>query len=253
MKYSLQADRKHCKMLRDIGVIYQIRSKSDEPSSWAGELIKFYFVVENMIEIVAILTAVTLGLDKEAALKIKKATSRVFEESTTKFVYGIYSGKFLGMQEQALDAFRNIAHNYTEAQKDNIINWWSAVEEFNRRYYYNPWLYSGSFANLASQGYRSFANYLISGLTIAQNNTNAYVDISKIYLRLVDNNIHELSQIVLRAPKMFEPVLVSRDPISTKATGISMTHVQDDEYGLSALKMLRDELIEIMQIAVSDA
>lgn len=33
MKYSLQAARKHCKMLRDIGVIYQIRSKSQEPST----------------------------------------------------------------------------------------------------------------------------------------------------------------------------------------------------------------------------
>jgi hypothetical protein len=251
MKYSLQAARKHCKMLLEIGVIYQIRSKSHEPSAWAGEFIKFYFVVENMIEIVAILSAVTLGLDKDAAIKIKNLTSRVFEESASKFVYGIYGGKFLDVQEQTLDAVRNIAHNYTEAQKDNIINWWSAVEEFNRRYYYS-WLYPVSFANMASQAYRYFADHMISGLTIAQNNTDAYVDMSKIYLRLVNDNMNEWSQMALRAPKMFEPVVVPRDSMSTKATGIPpLLDEQDDEYNyLATLKKLRDDLTEIVQISL---
>jgi hypothetical protein len=36
--------------------------------------------------------------------------------------------KFLDMQQQILDAIRNIAHRYNEAQKD-IVNWWCEVAQ----------------------------------------------------------------------------------------------------------------------------
>ncbi len=94
-KYSLQAARKHCKILNDIGVIYQTRSKShDEPSpSWSGEYIKFYLVVENVIEIYAILTAAMLGVGKrEAAIRIYYKLLKEFNTipDKDKFKFGIY-------------------------------------------------------------------------------------------------------------------------------------------------------------------
>ena len=244
----------HCDVLKDIGIIRLIRSKSPgDPLAGPRELIKFYLVVENLIEILAILNAAMLGLDRQAAIKIKEAITKIFNESGSRFIGGIYGGSFLDMQGQILDAFRNIAHNYTQAQKD-IINWWSASAEFNMRNYYYPWFYPAGFANMSSKANRSAADYAISGVNMAQNNFDAYIDMSKTYSGLVADNINELSQMVVNSLNMFE--LMPRALIQSKGTETSTTtlpDVEDDGYDLSALSKLRDELTEILQIALSRA
>ncbi len=100
---------------------------------------------------------------------------------------------------------------------------------------------------------------MMSGLTIAQNNIDGYIDMSKIYFRLVEDNVNELSQMTLRASsKMFnnKPVSdpVPRGSISTKGVvgGIPLPEEEEYDY-LYALKKLRDELTEIVQIALSCA
>src|SRR5919202_2431287 len=47
----------HCNALKDIGVIRQIRSKSDDDDPAAGprEVIKYYLDIDNLVEIYAIL------------------------------------------------------------------------------------------------------------------------------------------------------------------------------------------------------
>jgi hypothetical protein len=257
-KYSLQAARKHCKILENIGVIYPTRGPSPQPSDWGGEYIKFYFVVENVIEILAILKAAMQGLDQDRAIKIKEKITKEFKKSPSQFFkYGpIFGAKLFDIQEQILDAVRNIAHNYIGAQKD-VIKWSSEVEEELIRRYYYIWLYPPSFANMVLGSYRSFVDYMMSGLTIAQNNIDTSIDMSKIYFRLVKDNANELSQMALRASKTFEPVPAPPAPqgsISIKGGVIPLPHEQDyDEYELYALKKLTDELTEIVQIALSGA
>ncbi len=82
-EYSLQATRTHCHKLNDIGVIYQTMSPSyDDPSPrWSGEYIKFWFVVENVIEICAILTAATVGRDRNFAIQTKEELTRMYEQN----------------------------------------------------------------------------------------------------------------------------------------------------------------------------
>ncbi|MDQ3967144.1 MAG: hypothetical protein M3275_01965 [Thermoproteota archaeon] len=231
--YSLQATVKQCKKLIEIGVIYVTRSKSHD-SKWAGEYIKLYFVAENVIEIIAILAAYTLGLDRDAAKKIKEAIHQIFEQSSNVSISG---SRVIDIQKQSFDVVRNITHNYIKAQKD-IINWWSKLGE--QYCYYYLWFYPPNFANTVSQAYRSFADYLTSGLTIAQNNIDGYIDMSKIYFTLVEDNANELlSHIILpRAPKMPAPI-PPLPPI--------------EERDLDALIKLRDELTEIVQITLIGA
>jgi hypothetical protein len=264
-KITLQAVRKHCKILTDMGIIYQTRSKSHEPSSRGGDYIKFYLVVQNLIAILAILNAGMLGLDKEAAKRIKKGLTREFNANpNNQFRYGIYASGLSYLQAPAFDTLRNIVHNYIQLQKD-IVNSWSAVaEEFNTGYYYYyyPWFYpAASFANMASKAYRSIADYAISGLNIAQNNFDASIDMSKTYSKLVDDNITELSRMALNYSKIFKPM--PRASISTEGgpettstiTSIPPPDMEDDEeeYDLSELRKLIDELTEIKQIALSSA
>lgn len=253
-KYSLQAAKKQCEKLYEIGVIDQTRSKSHD-SKWAGEYIKFYFVVENVIEIVAILDALIKGRDRDGAIRTKEVMMEEYKNNPSKFFKeGIFGSRFLDIQEQSLDAIRDIAHNYTQVQKD-VINWWSALGQFSMAHYYYPWLYpAASFANMASKAYRSIADYAISGLNIAQNNFDAYIDMSKTYSRLVADNVNEMSQMALKTSKMFEPVPVPapRGSISTKGAGIPLPEEEEYDY-LYALKKLRDELTEIVQIALSGA
>lgn len=66
-KITLQAVRKHCEILKEMGIIAPTRSKSHGSSSRGGDYIAFYLVVQNLIAILAILNAGMLGLDKEAA------------------------------------------------------------------------------------------------------------------------------------------------------------------------------------------
>lgn len=162
------------------------------------------------------------------------------------------------MQIQILDAIRNIAHDYTELQKDLINRWYEVAAEFNSRhyYYYHPWFYPVGFANLASRAHRSFADYAISGLNIAQNNFDAYIDMSKTYSELVADNINEMSRIILNSPKVFEPT--PQPPISiarpeTTNVRITVNLKDDEEYDFSELRKLIGELTEILEIALSSA
>ncbi|HET7284034.1 MAG TPA: hypothetical protein VFI70_05060 [Nitrososphaeraceae archaeon] len=271
--YDTSAARKSCIMLREIGVIYQTRSKIDVPTASEVEYIKFYLVLENLIEIEAILTAAALGLTKRSAERIKEAITKIFNRSKIKFRYGEFkrffeaavnefkenAANFHDLQDQSLDVARNIAHNYTQAQKD-IINWWSALAEFNMRYYYYPWFYPITFADMASNAYRSFADYTISGLNIAQNNFDAYTDMSKTYSGLVADNINEMSQIAVNSSNMFELMprasILAEEPKTIRSATVHDAEEDDDnnnKYNLSELIKLRDEITEILEIALSSA
>lgn len=247
-----QAALEHLGALQKIGVIVLIRSKDDDNKvQFQGpkEVIKYYLNVKSLIEISSILNAAMLGLPKDAAKKIKKGITRIFEQSGDKFTYGIYASTFLDTQGQILDVIRDVAYTYNEAQKD-IVNWWCEVAESNMRYYYYPWLYS-SYANMASKAYRSMADYAISGLNIAQNNFDAYIDMSKNYSQLIADNINEISRTGVTSSKMFEPKPASLLTSSTETTATTLPNVEygDDESGLYGWRKLRDELIEIVQIA----
>jgi len=250
-----QAALDHLAALQNVGVIVQIRSKDDDNKGrFQGptEVIKYYLNVKNLIEISSILNAAMLGLPKDAAKKIKKGITRIFEQRGDKFTYGIYASTFLDTQGQILDNIRDVAYTYNEAQKD-IVDWWCEVAQSSMKYYYyNPWLYSPYFANMTSKAYRSIADYAISGLNIAQNNFDAYIDISKNYSKLIADNINEISRTGVTSSKMFEPkspgsLLTS----STETTPTTLPNVEygDDESGLYGWRKLRDELTEIVQIA----
>lgn len=270
--YDTSAARKSCIMLREIGVIYQTRSKIDVPTASDVEYIKFYLVLENLIEIEAILTAAALGLPKRSAKRIKEAITRIFNRSKIKFRNGEFKRFFEAavnevkeiavnyhdLQDQSLDVARNIAHSYTQVQKDSI-KWWSALAEFNMRYYY-PWFYPAIFADMTSNAYRSFADYAISGLNMTQNNFDAYTDMSKTYSTLVANNINEMSQIAVNSSKMFEimtPASILAEEPKTIITATVHDAEEDDDnnnkYNLSELIKLRDEITEILEIALSSA
>jgi hypothetical protein len=70
---------------------------------------------------------------------------------------------------------------------------------------------------------------------------------SKIYSQLALDNTNELSQMAVNASKVFEPT--SRTSIGTEeiVTPIDV----EPEYSLSTLQKLKDELTEILQIALS--
>jgi hypothetical protein len=266
---TLQAVRKHCEILKDIGIIAPTRSRSHDPSSRDGEYIAFYLVVQNLIAILTILSAGMLGLPKEAAKRIEGMLTKEFETNPKKDpfrhgIFGIYAHGLSYLQAPAFDTLRNIVYNYIQIQKDVINSWSGAAEEFNLGYYYYyPWFYpAASLANMASKTYRSIADYAISGLNIAQNNFDAYIDMSKTYSKLVDNNINELSCMALNYySKLFEPM--PQASTSTKGgpkTSATITSkpppdMEDDEedYDLSELRKLIDELTEIKQIALSSA
>jgi len=177
----------HCNKLKEIGVIHQTRSEKESTESRGPkEVNKYYIAVEGIIEILAILDAGILGLDSDGAEKIKRALTEIVNEKKdtgTIFKGGIYAS-ILDVQEQILDAIRNIAQGYNQTQKD-IINWWCEVAQSHVRYYYYPSFYPQGFVDMASKAYRSMADYAISGLNIAQNNFNAYIDMSKTYSGLV--------------------------------------------------------------------
>lgn len=239
----------HCNALRNIGAIRQIRSER-RGDRGPKERIKYYLAVEDVVEILALLNAAMLGLDKNAAKRIKQAITKIFNRSRHKIRYGIYSSIF-EMQEQILDAITNITHSYTQTQKD-IIKWWSTVTEFNmRNYYYYSWFYPASIADIASKAFRPFTDYAISGLNIAQNNMDAYIDMSKTYSGLVEDNINETTQIAQHTPNMFGAI--PKASITANGIGNAVSDVEDGEYDLSVLKKLRADLTEILHIALSSA
>jgi hypothetical protein len=254
-----QAALDHLYSLEDIGVIVQTRSKDDDNKGrYQGprEVIKYYLNVKDLIEISAILNAAMLGLPKDAAKEIKESITRIFNQNTNKFIGGIYGGKFLDMQQQILDAIRNIAQRYNEAQKD-IINWWCEVAQSTMRnyhsYYNYSWFYPSGFADMASKAYRSMADYVISGLNIAQNNFDAYIDMSKTYSGLIANDINDKFKIAVDSSKVFKPSpapILTRGTETTTSTPIAIANVEreDDESGLYEWRKLRDELTEIVQI-----
>jgi DNA-binding transcriptional ArsR family regulator len=245
----------HLDALEDIGVIVQIWSKDeDNKERYQGprKVIKYYLNDKNLIEILAILNAATLGLPKDAVKKIKEAITSIFNQNVSKFLAGIYGGKFLDMQEQILDAIRNIAHSYNEAQK-GIVNWWCEVAQSNMRNYYSyyPWFYQPGFANMTSQAYRSMADYTISALNIAQNNFDAYIDMSKTYSGLIAGNINEVSKTAINSSKMFEPESAApmlTTGVETISSTVPNMENEDDESSLYEWRKLRDDLTEIVQI-----
>lgn len=249
-----QATLEHLDALEGIGIIVQIRSEDDDNNKvrFQGprKIIKYYLNLKNLIELSSILNAAMLGLPKDAANKIKKGITRIFEQSGDKLTYGIYASRFLDIQGQILDAIRDVAYTYNEAQKD-IVNWWCEVAESNVRHYYYPWLYSPDFTSMASKAYRSMADYAISGLNIAQNNFDAYIDMSKNYSQLIADNINEMSRTGVTSSNMFEPKPASLLTSSTETTPTILPNVEygDDESRLYGWRKLRDELIEIVQIA----
>jgi len=253
-----QAALEHLDALEDIDVIVQTRSKDDDNKErYQGprEVIKYYLNVKNLIDIISILNAAMLGLPKDAAKEIKESITKIFSQSGGKFVDGIYGGKFLDMQQQILDAIRNIAHRYNEVQKD-IVNWWCEVAQSNMRNYYSyynyPWFYPSGFADMASKAYRSMADYVISGLNIAQNNFDTYIDMSKTYFGLIAYDINEIFRIAVDSSKVFKPAspapILTRGTETTTPITISNMENEDDEPGLYGWRKLRDELTEIVQI-----
>jgi len=253
-----QAAIDHLNALKDIGVIVQTRSKDDDNKErYQGrrKIIKYYLNVKNLIEISSILNAAMLGLPKDAAKEIKESVTRIFNQSWGKFVDGIYGGKFLDMQQQILDAIRNIAYRYNEAQKD-IVNWWCELAQSNMRNYYSyynyPWFYPSGFAVMASKVYRSMADYVISGLNIAQNNFDAYIDMSKTCSGLIAYDINEMFKIAVDSSKVFKSAsptsILTRGTETTTPITIANVENEDDESGLYGWRKLRDELTEIVQI-----
>jgi hypothetical protein len=253
----------HCNKLKEIGVIHQTRSEKESTESRGPkEVNKYYIAVEGIIEILAILDAGILGLDSDGAEKIKRALTEIVNEKKdidTIFKGGIYAS-ILDVQEQFLDAIRNIAQDYNQTQKD-IINWWCEVAQSHVKYYYS-WFYPRGFVDMASKAYRSMAEYAISGLNIAQNNFNAYIDMSKTYSGLVADNINEMSQLALiNSSKISQPALqpsiltTGAGTTITTTTAATLLHDMEDnvKYDLSEWMKLIIDLAEIVQIALSSA
>ena len=110
---------------------------------------------------------------------------------------------------------------------------------------------------MASNTYRSFADYAISGLNMAQNNFDAYIDMSKTYSGLVTDNISEMSQMALNYSKMLGPIPLTHTSNAVPRT-ISTTiphdvEEDDEEYNLPTLRKLKDELREVLRIAISSS
>jgi len=250
----------HCDVLHRIGAIRQTRSRSDkDPNAGPRELIRYYLVAQDLIEILAILSAGMLGLDREAAKRIKDTLTKEFNANPNKFKDGLYASGLYYLQAPAFDALRNIAHHYIQIQRDLVNSWPALAEVFNAGYYY-PWFYpAANFANMASKAYRSIADYAISVLNMAQNNFDAFLDVSKTYSELVDNNTNELSRMALNYSKSFKPMLGAS--ISTEGEVETTTTItskppdseDDEEYDLSELRKLIEELTEIQRIALSSA
>lgn len=236
-------------------VIRQTRSHR-EGTGGPLDVIKYYLSIENIIEILAILNAGMLGLGNDGAKKIKRALTTIYNQSTQKPPSGPFYS--LDMQKQILEAIRDIAQSYTGLQKEVVNWWWSTVAESSVSYY--PWLYPTSFTNMASKAYRSMADYAILGLNMAQNNFDAYIDMSKIYSGLIADNINEMSEMAINSSRMFESH--SRAPIlsASSSRGIPLTRLADmDDVGYDDVSnllewiKLRDDLAKIVYIALNSA
>jgi hypothetical protein len=234
----------HCNILKNIGIISKIRSDNLDPGGRNEELIKYYLEIERLKEVIAIVASAIAGFDEHAAKRIKKLIDRIYKEGPINFVYGLYNIAS-NLQDQSIDAAREIADNYAETQK-NIIYWWSSIVQYNMQYYY-PWFSPENMANIYAEASKFLPNYLASATAIARNNILAYIDMSKIYSQLALDNTNELSQMAVNASKVFEPT--SRTSIGTEeiVTPIDV----EPEYSLSTLQKLKDELTEILQIALS--
>jgi hypothetical protein len=238
---------KHCNILKNIGIISQIRSENSDPGGRNEELIKYYLVIERLKEVIAIVASAMVGFDKDAAKRIKKLIDRIYNEGPINFAYGLYNIAS-NLQTLSIDAARYIADNYAATQK-NIIDWWSSITQYNIQYYYYPWFSPENMANIYAKASKFFPDYLDSATAIARNNILAYIDMSKIYSQLALDNTNELSQMAVIPSKVFEPTA----PTSIQTEEIVIPIDVKPEYNLSTLRKLKDELTEILQIALSSS
>ena len=109
----------HCNALRNIGAIRQIRSER-RGDRGPKERIKYYLAVEDLIEILSLLNAAMLGLDKNAAKRIKQAITKIFNRSRHKIRYGIYSS-ILRCRNRSLTLLQT-SHTVTHRHKKILSN-----------------------------------------------------------------------------------------------------------------------------------
>jgi hypothetical protein len=117
-------------------------------------------------------------------------------------------------------------------------------------YYNYSWFYPPGFADMASKAYRSMADYVISGLNIAQNNFDAYIDMSKTYSGLIAYDVNEMFKIAVDSSKVFKPAfpapILTRGTETTTPITIANVENEDDESSLYEWRKLRDEMTEIV-------
>ena len=92
---------------------------------------------------------------------------------------------------------------------------------------------------------------------MAQNNFDAYIDMSKTYSGLVTDNINEMSQMALNYSNMLGPIPLTYTstalPITISTTIPHDVEEDDEEYNLPTLRKLKTKSRERTEIAISSS
>jgi hypothetical protein len=96
------------------------------------------------------------------------------------------------------------------------------------------------------------ADYVVSGVNIGQNYFNTCINMSKTYAGLIEDNINEISEMMVNSLRVFEPTAAA-PMLTTGKEIISYTppnmEYEDDESRFNEWRKLRDDLTVILQIA----
>jgi predicted transcriptional regulator len=269
----------HCDKLINIGVVFEIRGPNPPPEKWGGDVIKYYLVIKRLIEVLAIIVATILTLQKAPAEKINRSISRIFNDSNygqgtrtkpgTSYAgtaydssaYSAYIRALNDYQEQSLQTTKEIADNYIEVQKALIDffpkswqGWWSSYiplytnrgNNTNEIFYDYYWFLPKNIVNVYTNAANLYTDYLNSTARLAINNTLSNMEASKILMQQAGENAKQLSHMVVNTVKMFEPIYESSMPVKQ----ITIPPQMESAYDLTKLEELRHELGEILQLSV---
>ena len=257
----------HCDKLMSIGVILEILAK-DPNSKWGGNVKKYYLVNKQLIEILAIIVAIIFIHEQQqsSTQKVKESIIRIFEEAKNYIRNGTnntargssYLMQMLGnYQERSLQATEEIATNSIEAQRaliNSFRGWWWWMPPYNNMenmnddgmYYY--WFPPQNMANTYANTTKLFTNYITSAAKLASVNALVYIGIANIFTKQAVDNAKQLSQIAVNAVKTFEPIargsLVPTEEITTSL-------YVESAYNVAAMRKIRDEVLEILQLATN--
>jgi predicted transcriptional regulator len=263
---SAQQTIEHCDKLVNIGVIFEVRGPNPPLEKWGGDVIKYYLVIKRLLELLAIIIATILILQKAPAQKINRSISRILNDSyrnhDRKLPHSTSSGwpadddsssvqRLEDYQEQYLQVTKEISDNCVNVQEafvncyPGIWQWW-----FWWWWHIQPYVIKGNSlspmdnASMYAISTNLFTDYWTSAARLAikttLSNLEAYIKI----MRQAGDSARLMSKIVGNAAKIFERVYKSPMPIEPVTIPPREVSAPD----LTALEELRDELIGILQL-----